>query len=55
MNDFATFPTGCCGSDPWMEMDRLIPDYHARPEVDKVVPIESSVGVPPDKIIQSNL
>src|SRR6185369_469018 len=58
MNDFATFPTGCCGSVPWMEVDRLIPDYNARvggPEVDKVVLIESSVGVPPDKIIQSNL
>jgi L-fucono-1,5-lactonase len=58
MSDFATFPTGCCGSVPWMEVDRLIPDYNARvggPEVDKVVLIESSVGVPPDKIIQSNL
>src|SRR5260370_32808529 len=41
-----------------MEVDRLIPDYNARvggPEVDKVVLIESSVGVPPDKLIQSNL
>jgi L-fuconolactonase len=58
MSDFATFPTGCCGSVPWMEVDRLVPDYNARvggPEVDKVVLIESSVGVPPDKIIQSNL
>jgi L-fuconolactonase len=58
MNDFATFPTGCCGSVPWMEVDRLIPDYNARvggPEVDKVVLIESSVAVPADKIIQSNL
>jgi L-fuconolactonase len=58
MNDFATFPTGCCGSVPWMEVDRLIPDYDARvggPEVDKVVLIESSVGVPADRIIQSNL
>src|SRR5258708_19961561 len=58
MSDFATFPTGCCGSVPWMEVDRLIPDYNARvggPEVDKVVLIESSVGVPPDKLIQSNL
>ena len=26
MSDFATFPTGCCGSVPWMEMDRLVPD-----------------------------
>src|SRR6266567_7590827 len=24
MNDNATFPTGCCGSVPWMEVDRLI-------------------------------
>lgn len=58
MSDFATFPTGCCGSVPWMEVDRLVPDYNARvggPEVRKVVLIESSVGVPPDKIIQSNL
>ena len=58
MSDFGTFPTGCCGSVPWMEVDRLIPDYNARvggPEVDKVVLIESSVGVPADKIIQSNL
>jgi L-fuconolactonase len=58
MSDFATYPTGCCGSVPWMEVDRLIPDYNARvggPEVDKVVLMESSVGVPPDNIIQSNL
>jgi L-fuconolactonase len=58
MSDFATFPTGCCGSVPWMEVDRLVPDYNARvggPKVDKLVLIESSVGVPPDKIIQSNL
>jgi len=35
-----------------------MPDYNARaggPKVDKVVLIESSVGVTPDKIIQSNL
>src|SRR5216683_1558760 len=58
MSDNATFPTGCCGSVPWMEVDRLTPDYDARvggPEVDKLVLIESSVGVTPDKIIQSNL
>jgi L-fuconolactonase len=58
MSDFATFPTGCCGSVPWMEVDRLIPDYNARvggPRVNKVVLIESSVGVTPDHIIQSNL
>src|SRR6266481_1354175 len=48
MSDSATFPTGCCGSVPWMEVDRLVPDYNARvggPEVDNVVLIESSVGV----------
>src|SRR6266446_1268014 len=58
MSDNATFPTGCCGSVPWMEVDRLTPDYDARvggPRVDRVVLIESSVGVTPDKIIQSNL
>src|SRR5260370_37029909 len=58
MSDFATFPTGCCGSGPWMEVDRLILDYNARvggPRVNKVVLIESSVGVTPDHIIQSNL
>jgi predicted TIM-barrel fold metal-dependent hydrolase len=41
-----------------MEVDRLIPDYNARvggPKVDKVVLIESSVGVTADRIIQSNL
>jgi L-fuconolactonase len=58
MSDNATFPTGCCGSVPWMEVDRMPSDYDARvggPKVDKVVLIESSVGVTPDKIIQSNL
>ena len=58
MSDNATFPTGCCGSVPWMEVDRLPADYDARvggPKVDRVVLIESSVGVTPDKIIQSNL
>src|SRR5258707_611334 len=58
MNDGATFPTGCCGSVPWMEVDRMPRDYDARvggPRVDKLVLIESSVGVTPDKIIQSNL
>lgn len=58
MSDDATFPTGCCGSVPWMEVDRMPADYDARvggPKVDKVVLIESSVGVTPDKIIQSNL
>ena len=58
INDSATFPAGCCGSMPWLEVDRLLPDYNARSggrKVDQVVLIESSVGVPPDKIIQSNL
>src|SRR5437762_7337092 len=58
MSDDATFPTGCCGSVPWMEVDRMPADYDARmggPKVDKVVLIESSVGVTADKIIQSNL
>jgi hypothetical protein len=55
MSDFATFPAG--RSAAWLEMDRLIPDYNARvdgPRVDKVVLIESSVGVSPGNIIQSN-
>jgi predicted TIM-barrel fold metal-dependent hydrolase len=55
MSDFATFPPG---SVPWLGVDRLVPDYNARAgahKVDKLVLIESSVGVPPDKIIQSNL
>src|SRR5712671_5369933 len=58
MSDGATFPSGCCGSVPWMEVNRMPRDYDARiggPAVDKVVLIESSVGVTPDKIIQSNL
>jgi predicted TIM-barrel fold metal-dependent hydrolase len=58
MSDSATFPTGCCGSVPWMEVNRMPADYDARvggPAVDKLVLIESSVGVPADKIIQSNL
>src|SRR4029077_1360205 len=58
MSDDATFPTGCCGSVPWMEVDRMPADYDARvggPKVDRVVLIESSVGVTADKIIQSNL
>src|SRR5207253_4389012 len=58
MSDNATFPTGCCGAVPWMEVNRMPADYDARvggPAVDKLVLIESSVGVTPDKIIQSNL
>ena len=48
MSDNATFPTGCCGSVPWMEVNRMPRDYDARvggPKVDKLVLIESSVGV----------
>lgn len=58
VSDNATYPTGCCGRIPWLEVDRQMPDYAATvggPKIDKVVLIESSVGVPPDKIIQSNL
>src|SRR5260370_7006365 len=57
MSDSATFPTGCCGSVPWMEVDRMPADYYTRvggPKVDKLVLIESSVATPPDRIIQSN-
>jgi L-fuconolactonase len=55
MSDFATFPPE---SVPWLGVDRLVPDYEAQAgahQVDKLVLIESSVGVPPHKIIQSNL
>jgi L-fuconolactonase len=55
MSDNATFPGG---SAPWMQVNRMPRDYDARvggPKVDKLVLIESSVGVTPDKIIQSNL
>jgi L-fuconolactonase len=55
MSDFASFPAA---SVPWLAVDRLVPDYNALAsahKVDKLVLIESSVGVPPDKIIQSNL
>jgi L-fuconolactonase len=58
MSDSATYPSGCCGNVPWLEVDRLMSDYNARVggrKVDKVILIESSVGVPPGKIIQSNL
>jgi L-fuconolactonase len=55
MSDFASFPADTV---PWLAVNRLVPDYNARAgahKVDKVVLIESSVGVPADKIIQSNL
>lgn len=54
MNDFASYPPA---GSPWLNRDRLIADYNARvggPEVSNVVLIESSVAVPPDKIMQSN-
>jgi L-fuconolactonase len=56
MSDFATYPP-VDGSANWMAVDRLIPDYDARvggPKVDKVVVIEASVNVTPDKIVLSN-
>jgi L-fuconolactonase len=55
MSDFASFPADTV---PWLAVNRLVPDYNARAgahKVDKLVLIESSVGVPADKIIQSNL
>jgi len=55
MSDFASFPAD---SVPWLAVNRLVSDYNARAgahKVDKLVLIESSVGVPPDKMIQSNL
>jgi predicted TIM-barrel fold metal-dependent hydrolase len=57
MSDNAAYPTGCCGAVPWLEVDRLLPDYNAHTggaKVDQVVLIESSVGVPPAKLLQSN-
>ena len=41
MSDNATFPTGCCGSVPWMEVDRLPADYDARVGGPKVVPVDN--------------
>jgi predicted TIM-barrel fold metal-dependent hydrolase len=55
MSDSATFPAS---SIKWLAVDRLVPDYNAHAgarKVDKVVLIESSVGVLPDRIMQSNL
>lgn len=54
ISDDATYPPS---TTPWLYVDRLMPDYDARvggPKVDKVVLIESSVGVLPDKILLSN-
>ena len=58
MSDNATFPTGCCGSVPWMEVNRMPADYDATPAgpaVDKLVLIESSVGVTPAPIVNRAL
>ena len=57
LSDDATFPTGCCGEIPWLEVDALMSDYNATPGgalIDHVVLVESSVATPPDKIIHSN-
>jgi predicted TIM-barrel fold metal-dependent hydrolase len=46
------------GAVPWLQQDALIPNYHANwggRRVNQVVVIESSVGVTPANIIQSNL
>ncbi len=48
MSDFSIFPSELGVSVPYMDIDRLMPDYDARvggPKVDKVVLIEASVGV----------
>jgi len=66
MSDFGTYPgdptdgyfTGTPISVPWLQLDCLIPDYIANwggRRVNQVVIIESSVGVMPANIIQSNL
>ena len=71
MSDFGTYPGDptdgfCCtinasnpsGAVPWLQQDALIPDYQANwggRRVNQVVVIESSVGVTPANIMQSNL
>lgn len=70
VSDFGTYPGTptdgfCCtinasnpsGAVPWLQQDALIPDYHANwggRRVNQVVVIESSVGVTPANIMQSN-
>src|SRR5580700_9855051 len=71
MSDFGTYPGTptdgfCCtinasnpsGAVPWLQQDALIPDYQASwggRRVNQIVVIESSVGVTPANIMQSNL
>jgi predicted TIM-barrel fold metal-dependent hydrolase len=71
VSDFGTYPGDptdgfCCtinpsnpsGAVPWLQQDALIPNYQANwggRTVNQVVVIESSVGVTPTNIIQSNL
>lgn len=71
MSDFGTYPGDptdgyCCsisaadptGVVPWLQQDALIPNYQANwggRRVSQVVVIESSVGVTPANIMQSNL
>jgi predicted TIM-barrel fold metal-dependent hydrolase len=70
MSDYGTYPGDptdgfCCsisasnptGAVPWLQQDALIPNYLANwggRRVSQVVVIESSVGVTPANIIQSN-
>jgi predicted TIM-barrel fold metal-dependent hydrolase len=70
VSDFGTYPGTptdgfCCtinannpsGAVPWLQQDALIPNYHANwggRRVSQVVVIESSVGVTPANIMQSN-
>lgn len=57
MSDDAMFPSGCCGEIPWLEQDFLIDRYNASSggaQVDHVVVMESCVGTPPEKLLQSN-
>jgi predicted TIM-barrel fold metal-dependent hydrolase len=71
MSDFGTYPGTpadgfCCtinasnpsGAVPWLQKDAMIPDYQANwggRRVNQIVIIESSVGVTPANIMQSNL
>src|ERR1700730_10443471 len=71
VSDFGTYPGDptdgfCCtinasnpsGAVPWLQKDAMIPDYLASWEVrrvNQIVVVESSVGVTPSNIMQSNL